>query len=550
MKATKMCNSNKKAEFRKRAEERLQKTRDEVASMATEDVQELIYELQVHQIELEMRNDEIVQAQEETTMARDRYQRLYEFAPEGYITLDEDLVIREANEVAASLLGVSRRQLVGDRISRHAVSEDRDICYKYLREISTIKQPQKVEIRFEPKPEDRRIVQLQAKFSRCPIAGQVEIPVALTDITEEHNARDALRYSEQRYRFLYEQSQLTNVVLGLDGKITDINEAALRRMGYCKEEVIGQPLINFIVPAQRETITQWIDEVAHGGPAESIDIEVYDKDGSVRTFMTAAGNVMLYDNGNPSGMLFSASDITERKQLEEQLQQRARELAESNKELEAFAHSISHDLRNPLNNLLAMSDLLLHSFSEKLDKDGVWCVHEVERSAQRMSATISDLLRLSRVTRHEPVPEQIDLSEMAGIIVAELQKAKPRPNIRVTIKENMTVVADSGLMHNVLYNLLENSWKYTGNREDPSIEFGSFERDDRTIFYVRDNGEGFDMDKAGELFEPFRRLSTSHKYEGTGIGLSLVKRVVARHHGQIWAESEKGKGATFYFYLG
>jgi PAS domain S-box-containing protein len=546
---TRTPDTDRQTELRRRAEERLRTTPDEIATMSTKDIQQLVHELQVHQIELEMSNDELARAHEETLRARDRYAALYELAPVGYLTLDESLNILEVNRGAASLLDVSRHELRGSRLSRFAVAQDQDACFLCLREVAAGKRSRTAEIRFCGGREEPVVVRLYATHTHSTETGRPELLVALADITEERRSQEALHASEKRYRFLYEQSQLTHVVLTLDGIITDINELALRRLGYDKQEVLGQPLTNFIVPEQRRQMEQWVDTIGRGDRAESLDVRVYAKDGSTRTFMTASQSEILYEGDNAVGLLCSATDITHRKQLEQALEQRARDLEALNKELEAFGHSVSHDLRNPLNNILAMADLLVAFYTDKLDKDGVRCVQEIATNSRRMDSTITDLLRLSRITRTEPARVPVDLSDMARGIVEELRAGRPDKAVRVIIRDSMVATVDKGLMYNALYNLIENAWKYSSHRDEPVIELGMLEQQGRTVYYVRDNGEGFDPEQAPKLFRPFHRASNHQRHEGTGIGLSLVQRIITRHGGRIWAEGKKGEGATFYFTL-
>lgn len=167
-----------------------------------------------------------------------------------------------------------------------------------------------------------------------------------------------------------------------------------------------------------------------------------------------------------------------------------------------------------------------------------------------MAAIIADLLRLSRITRREPRREDIDLSAVAAKVMEEIRTQKPRTDVRVGIQGDMSAHADPGLLRHVLHNLLGNAWKYTTYTEKATIEMGTWEQDGGTVYFVRDNGEGFDPQHASHLFEPFARLHKRDKYEGTGIGLSLVKRIVTRHGGRIWAEGAPGRGSTFHFTLG
>lgn len=535
--------------LRERAEERLRYTRTEVGAMSQEEVQELVHELQVHQIELEMRNEEMAIVEAETARARDRYQTLYDLAPVGYLTLDEDLVIREANKTAAALLRTTRNGLRGGRLSHFAFDGDQDACYLCLRGVVNSQEPRTAEIRFGPDENSVFVARIYVTNTHSVEDGQRELQVALTDITDEYRSRKALRASEERYRFLYEQSQALNIVISMQGTVLDVNKNGLAVLGYKKREVLGRSPVEFVVEEQREEVHRRLRGILSGEQPMGMDLFIRAKDDSVRTYMSTPASVVIYEGAEPVGVLFNATDVTERNNAEKELQARARDLEQANHELETFAYSVSHDLRNPLNNILALAEVLNDLYGDKLDKDGRKCVRQILKSSDRMSETISDLLRLSRVARKEPELQEVNLSQLAAEIIEDLQKTNPRSDVEVVLQEGVVATADKGLIHNALHNLLDNAWKYTIDREHTRIEFGYIEKEGCRVYFVRDNGEGFDMQQAEKMFEPFRRLGTKKKVEGSGIGLSLVQRIIARHGGKVWAESEKGEGADFFFTL-
>jgi signal transduction histidine kinase len=227
----------------------------------------------------------------------------------------------------------------------------------------------------------------------------------------------------------------------------------------------------------------------------------------------------------------------------------ARELEQANKELEAFSYSVSHDLRTPLRAIDGFSQVLLDEHGEQLDEQARRYLQRVRAGTQRMSALIDDLLNLSRVTRAPLRKEPIDLTELARGVVAELRRREPVREVSVEIAEGLKARGDAHLVTIVFENLLGNAWKFTAKRLDARIAIGQAKEADETVFYARDNGAGFDMAYADKLFGAFQRLHTQGDYEGTGIGLATVHRVVSKHGGRIWAESAPGQGATFYFTL-
>jgi signal transduction histidine kinase len=226
------------------------------------------------------------------------------------------------------------------------------------------------------------------------------------------------------------------------------------------------------------------------------------------------------------------------------------ELERSNKELEAFSYSVSHDLRAPLRAIDGFSKALLDDHSEKLDKHAYHCLQRVRTAAQKMSSLINDLLELSRVSRRALNKERIDLTALARGVVAELQDKDSSRRVAVDIADGLSITGDRSMLTIFLANLLGNAWKYTSKSSQPQIAFGCSNDGDAPVFYIRDNGVGFDMAYADKLFIPFQRLHLESEFEGTGIGLAIAQRILTRHRGRIWAEAAVDAGATFYFTLG
>jgi light-regulated signal transduction histidine kinase (bacteriophytochrome) len=237
-------------------------------------------------------------------------------------------------------------------------------------------------------------------------------------------------------------------------------------------------------------------------------------------------------------------------ELERRVEARTAELAMVNKELEAFSYSVSHDLRAPLRAIDGFSKALLDEYGGKLDEQACHYLDRVRTGSQKMSGLINDLLDLSGITRTTLRKESISLTELARGVVAELQNREPSRKVIVEIDDGLTSRGDSRLLTIVLVNLLGNALKYTAKRPEAQIAFGQENQGNETVFYVRDNGAGFDMAYAGKLFAPFQRLHRDSEFEGTGIGLATVQRIVSRHGGRIWAEAVVDAGATFYFTLG
>jgi signal transduction histidine kinase len=250
----------------------------------------------------------------------------------------------------------------------------------------------------------------------------------------------------------------------------------------------------------------------------------------------------------------AASRLSEerRQQLEElnrELETRSRELVASNKELEAFSYTVSHDLRAPLRGMDGFSLALIEDYGGRLDQDGLKYLNHIRTSSQRMGQIIDDLLSLSRITRTELRKQPVDLTAFAQEIIHYLQSQSPERKVEVFIQQGLEAQGDSGLLHILVDNLVANAWKFSSKTIGARVEVGAETKSGEKVFFVRDNGVGFDMKFSDKLFGPFQRLHSINEYPGTGVGLATAKRIIVRHGGRIWAESAVGKGTTVYFTL-
>ncbi len=237
-------------------------------------------------------------------------------------------------------------------------------------------------------------------------------------------------------------------------------------------------------------------------------------------------------------------------QLEKRVAQRTHELEVANKELEAFAYSVSHDLRAPLRAIDGFSQAIIEDFSDSFDDTAKLYFERIRKATLNMASLIDDLLELSRITRSEFNVSAIDLVALANETIKLLHLTEPERKYTFLCPERLVVQADLGLMSIALNNLIGNAWKYTSKTERSVIEFGTIEQNGKPLYFIKDNGVGFNNKYVKTLFQPFQRLHPSSEFEGTGVGLATVSRVIQRHNGEIWGEGEEGKGATFFFTLG
>ena len=242
-------------------------------------------------------------------------------------------------------------------------------------------------------------------------------------------------------------------------------------------------------------------------------------------------------------------DITEHKKFERELECKAEELAEANGELEAFGYSLTHDMRTYLTRIYSAAQILRNDYPASLDQTGRYLVKVICDANEDMDRLITDMMVLSRIIRSEINRETVDLSEMALGIASELKSSEPDRRAEFEIAPDLVAQCDPQLLKVALDNLLRNAWKYTCGTPEARIGFGSSTRDRKRVFFVRDNGMGFDMKDVDNLFKPFQRLKNAKAFPGTGIGLTTVQRIIRRHGGEVWAEGEQGQGAVFFFTL-
>lgn len=361
------------------------------------------------------------------------------------------------------------------------------------------------------------------------------------------------RRSEERFRIAVEHSAIGKALLDREERIVGANAALAKIVKRDSDSLLGTMLSSLFAEGDA---TETVDE--HG--IRRTNRQIVRQDGDVRevqlTFSPIPGNI-----GQDVTGLVQVEDITERvraearvhalnRTLEARVALRTRELSQANQELEAFAYSVSHDLRAPLRAIDGFSRILAERYARVLDEEGVDYLSRVRKAASRMGELIDALLKMSRVGRGEMRLERLDVSRIAAEVVEELRLATPERKVDVVIAPDMTVEGDAALVRNLLGNVLGNAWKFTRDRENARVEIGTTGVDEGMVeFYVRDNGAGFTQEYADKLFRPFQRLHRQEEFAGHGIGLASVKRIVERHGGEVRAEGREGEGATFYFTL-
>jgi PAS domain S-box-containing protein len=371
------------------------------------------------------------------------------------------------------------------------------------------------------------------------------------------DAEQLVRLSEARFRAVTETASDAIISADRRGIIRYFNPGAERAFGHEEQDIIGQPLTALMPERFRQAHTagmqRYLDIREARVVGRTVELVGLRKDG--REFPI---ELSLASSDVDGELFFTAivRDITVRAAAEREIQDLNRrlqldnaELEAVNKELEAFSYSVSHDLRAPLRAIDGFSQALVEDAGPLLKPEHHSHLSRVRQAAQRMGLLIDDLIKLARVTRTDVKIEEVDLSEIALALATSLQDSAPERQVEFAIAPDVQAKGDPRLMQVALDNLLSNSWKFTAPRSPARIEFGKTVADGKPAFFVRDNGVGFDMNFAGKMFGAFQRFHDAREFAGTGIGLATVQRIIHKHSGRIWAESQPGEGATFYFTL-
>ncbi|MEO5694384.1 MAG: PAS domain S-box protein, partial [Usitatibacter sp.] len=462
------------------------------------------------------------------------------------------------NAGAAKIKGYSAEQIMGKDFSLFFSPED--IALGHPREVLQLTaangrfEEQTIRVRRDGKRFPAHVTLTALRDSSGNLKGFAEF---------SHDMSESSRL-EARFRAMMEAAPDAMVVVDDHGTIVVLNLHAEKQFGYNRDELIGRQVTQIIPQGFTERLLAAGDATASAMLGQEmrtgLELTARRKDGSEFPI-----ELMLSPLESAGVALVTAAirDISVRKAAEavlletveelnhsnKELGQFASQAAAANKELEAFAYSVSHDLRAPLRTLDGFSQVLLEDYSDKLDDEGRDSLARIRAASQRMGSLIDDMLALSKVTRREIALSETDLSAMASEILQDLRHGEPARRVDSVVAPAMVASTDPHLMRIALVNLLGNAWKFTSRRAQARIEFGLLHQDGRDVYFVRDDGAGFDLAYASTLFGAFQRMHNTDEFEGTGIGLATVQRIIHRLGGQIWAEAAVDKGATFYFSL-
>jgi PAS domain S-box-containing protein len=468
------------------------------------------------------------------------YKAVFDNLSDAVVVVDSQRRLVDYNPAAQKLLPQLSSKMIGMTTSE--VFSDAPDIVKRFRGVEEIRTEMEIQRESNTLYQDVRISPLRSR-SRG-LLGRV---IVVRDATEQKKAEKALRESEEKYRQLVETTPDWVWSIDYDGNHTFSNEAVKHVLGYSIDEVIGKSAFPFIHPDDQEKIRQMVIQAREGKHGwKNVRIRWIHKDGSIR-FCESTAQPLLDAEGNLVGFSGIDREITARVLAEKAAEYYAEKLKAANKELKAFSYSVSHDLRAPLRAITGFTEILVDQYQGALDKEGQDYLQRVMDAGWHMGQLIEDLLRLSNVTSSDMKHQKVNLSRLAENITEDLRSSQPDRKVDFMIESDISAICDPGLMRVVLENLLGNAWKFSSREKLSKIIFGCEENKRERIFFVRDNGVGFDMAYADKLFVPFQRLHKSSEFEGSGIGLATVQRIIHRHGGKVWVEAEPDKGAIFYF---
>lgn len=503
---------------------------------------------------------ERILAEERARAAFARFEAIFQHTPSVAIQgFTAEGIILHWNQASTDLYGIPAEQALGRRLPELLLADaDAAGFYDTLQTVvreRTATPPGEWPVQLK---DGRQLWVYSSLFPLIEHGEVAEVFCMDVDVTARKEAEEALRQSSERFIKVFQTSPVPISISRLaDGYYLDVNDAFVEQFGWTRAEILGRTSVEIGIWPNAEERARWVEAIRRTKRLRNYEARLNTKSGAKHTVLVSVEEITLGGEACIVGMVHDITQRLEAEQeirrlnadLERRVQERTSELTAANRELESFAYSISHDLRAPLRSIDGFSHLLAEEYAAKLDDKGQGYLERVRRAAQRMGKLIDDILELSRVTRQSMHRASVDLTRLSREVLDELAQSEGKRKVQLEIAEGLRATGDPQLLRVLVQNLLENAWKYTSRKPLARIVVGCEHASNEKVYYVSDNGVGFDMVYADRLFVPFQRLHKPEDFEGTGIGLATVARIVHRHGGKVWAESAPGVGTTVRFTL-
>lgn len=556
--------ANEDAELHRRAEELLRaKIPGLLPLRVLDETQRLIYELAARQVELKLQNEELLKTRDEMAVAlgecgeinKDKTLLRCLIDSVGDLIFIKDMkgAYQACNKAAEEFIGLPERDQIGktdfDFFNRKMAEAIRE-CDRQVMESG---KERRLEEWIPSRLGGKRLFDTVKAPFYSQDGKQLGVVGIARDITDRRQAEERLLRNERQ---LAEAQRLAHFgSWEWDAIADEIVESDEIKQIFGRYLSSYDGFLELVHAEDREMVNNAVQEtIVHQSPYD-VHYRIIRTDGATR-IIHAQGAAVSDEAGKTVRMIGTAQDVTERREMEDalislhsEIAARAADLETANSDLEAFNAAVSHDLSAPLAKINAICQILLDFHAHGDDKAGKEYLQEIYSSTMQMNNLINTFLNFSRSSHGDIVNQAVELSNMAIRIAEELEKASPGRKCTFRIAEGVTAYGDPELLRVVMDNLLGNAWKYSAEKEDAVIEFGVIGDEGKQVYFVRDNGVGFDMAQSDIIFAPFHRLLNREGFTGHGLGLATAQRIISRHNGRIWAESEPGNGATFYFTL-